>query len=315
MKILIMGGTQFVSKSLATFLISKGHNVSIFTRNKLVLSYNGIQNHFIGDRRKSSDLVQLQNANFDIIFDLSAYSLEDIVHLLPSLNKTDLNKYILCSSGAVYPETINMVDENYPCGFNVNWGKYGENKLEVENYLKEYFYNTKIDISIVRPTYIYGPKNNLYREAYFFKRIEEGKSIPVPIGNAKVQFIFIDDLIFIFESLMLKEQLGVQVFNVTHPEELQWSDMINKIAKVMECSVDIRNIDYTNKMEVREFFPYRNCTYLLDTKKLRQYNVWIPDVDFEQGIRKTYEWYLKEKPQLTDLKMKKIEEALLIDGR
>ena len=59
MKILIMGGTKFVSRALAMYLIEKGHEVSIFTRNKAAVDYTGIAKHYIGDRRVLADLRQL----------------------------------------------------------------------------------------------------------------------------------------------------------------------------------------------------------------------------------------------------------------
>ena len=54
-----MGGTQFVSSSLAKYLIEKGYNVDIFTRGINALNYKGYSNHLKGNRKDVNDLTNL----------------------------------------------------------------------------------------------------------------------------------------------------------------------------------------------------------------------------------------------------------------
>ncbi|MBZ9687387.1 NAD-dependent epimerase/dehydratase family protein [Clostridium estertheticum] len=73
MKILVMGGTEFVSSSLTKYLISKGYIVDIFTRGIKSIKYNGIRKHLKGDRKSIEDLkVNISNEKYDYIFDISA---------------------------------------------------------------------------------------------------------------------------------------------------------------------------------------------------------------------------------------------------
>jgi nucleoside-diphosphate-sugar epimerase len=51
MDVLIMGGTNFVSKSLAKYLILQKYTVDVFTRGNKLLDYIGVKNHIIGDRK------------------------------------------------------------------------------------------------------------------------------------------------------------------------------------------------------------------------------------------------------------------------
>lgn len=92
-----------------------------------------------------------------------------------------------------------LVQEDFERGENHNWGEYGLNKKEAEDFI----INSGVTYAIFRPTYIYGENNNLYRETYFFDRISNEKEIPMPFGNnTRTQFIHIDDLVRVFESAM-----------------------------------------------------------------------------------------------------------------
>ena len=103
MKILVMGGTEFVSSSLTKYLISKGYIVDIFTRGIKLIKYDGIRKHLKGDRKSIEDLkVNISNESYDYIFDISAYVKEDVEKLVAILNKDNLKRYVFCSSGAVY---------------------------------------------------------------------------------------------------------------------------------------------------------------------------------------------------------------------
>lgn len=311
MKILVMGGTGFVSSSLVKYLISKGHNVDIFTRGKRKLEYSGISTQHIGDRSCIEDLNNsIKNIEYDYVFDISAYNLLDVENLFKALNRKKLKRYIFCSSGAVYEPSETIINEEFKTGDNANWKDYGLNKLKAEKYLIDLNKNENVPIVIFRPTYIYGPYNDLYRESYVFDRLHSGRDIPIPAGNTKVQFIYIDDLIKVFESSMYEKKVVGQVYNVTNPEIITWSQYVNLAMAVTKKDVNIRYIYESAAVNTREYFPFRNCTYLLDISKLKKDNLYIPKINLLEGLGISYKWYLEKQPKLEDKRMNKIEYVL-----
>ncbi|MBP2652158.1 MAG: NAD-dependent epimerase/dehydratase, partial [Firmicutes bacterium] len=58
MQALVMGGTEFISKNVAKYLISKRYSVDIFTRGVKPLTYQGVNAHITGDRLNIEDLRQ-----------------------------------------------------------------------------------------------------------------------------------------------------------------------------------------------------------------------------------------------------------------
>ncbi|WP_313758681.1 hypothetical protein [Tissierella sp.] len=101
-----------------------------------------------------------------------------------------------------------------------------------------------------------------------------------------------------------------QAYNVTHPESVSWSEYIDIVMKIVGKKVNIQKIDSKLNINSRQYFPFRDCTYLLDISKLRKDGLSNPKITLTEGLKRTYEWYCKEKPSLNDKKMIRIEEVL-----
>ncbi|MCB2299318.1 NAD-dependent epimerase/dehydratase family protein [Clostridium tagluense] len=293
MKILVMGGTEFVSSALTKYLISKGYIVDIFTRGIKPTKYNGIRKHLKGDRKSIEDLkVNISKERYDYIFDTSAYEMKDVQKLIGILNKENLKRYVFCSSGSVYIPSYEMVTEEFTRGENANWGSYGLDKKKAEDYLLGLWKDEKFPITIFRPTYIYGQDNNLYRETYLFDRVTKGLDVPIPNGNEETQFVYISDLVKIFESAIHKDKTVGQAYNVTHPELVTWQQLVETTMKVVNRKVNIKKVDNRKiNISAREYFPFRNVTYLLDTKKAETDGLYMPQIDLYQGLELAYKWY------------------------
>lgn len=304
--ILVMGGSNFVSSSLAQYLISRGHEVHILTRGLKPINYTGYKEHLICNRKSEDEMTKtLKDKKYEFIFDISAYTKQDVKILLAAMDKSNLKKYVFCSSGAVYKPSNNIITEEFETGENPNWGQYGLDKKEAE----EFIINSSIPYVIFRPTYIYGENNNLYREAYFFHRIKNKQVIPMPCGNnTKTQFIHIEDLLKVLESSIYNEKV-YKIYNLTNPEVVSWQHLINTCGEAAGEKPIIKNIDI-NKIncEARSYFPFRDVTYLLDIKKLIEDGLYAPQISLKEGLERTYSWYAKNKPDLKDNRMDKIEE-------
>lgn len=312
MKVLVMGGTEFVSSSLAKHLISKGYTVDIFTRGIKEIKYEGIRKHLKGDRKLIEDLERnLSDERYDYVFDISAYVKDDVKKLVKVLNRDNLKRYVFCSSGAVYVPSEEMITEDFARGENYNWGSYGLDKKEAEDYLFEMWEIEKFPITIFRPTYIYGEENNLYREAYLFDRISNGLDIPIPSGNKKTQFIHISDLVKVFESAIKADKSIGQAYNVTHPDIITWNTLVNIVMGVVNKKVNTVEVDEEREnINTREYFPFRNVTYLLDTKKSEEHGLYMPKLNLSEGLGITFNYYCKNKPKLKDARMNKLELVL-----
>lgn len=189
-------------------------------------------------------------------------------------------------------------------------GRLRAGKLEAERLLVAERPQRGYSLTILRPAYLYGPGNNLYREAYLFDRLERGHPVPVPAGGALTRFLHIDDFVRLVVSVLEAEPWEAEAFNCAHPEPVGWGDLVRAAAAATDVEPRIVPVDYRGAMEAREFFPFRDQAYLLDAGKAARFGLAKPSVALAEGMRSAYAWYCRERPRLADPKMTRVGEAL-----
>ena len=216
-QILITGGTTFVSKYTAMYFVQAGYDVFVLNRNTKP-QVAGV--HLIdGDRHQLGKL--LQGYAFDAIVDVTAYNDTDVDDLLDTLDT--FGQYILISSSAVYPETgLQPFDEKQPRGYNKYWGAYGLGKVAAEDAAIQ---RTK-DAYILRPPYLYGPMNNVYREAFVFDCARDNRAFYLPRdGKMKLQFFHVRDLCRCVEAIICNAP-SEHIYNVGNQDVISVKDWV-----------------------------------------------------------------------------------------
>ncbi|MBP2645770.1 MAG: epimerase [Firmicutes bacterium] len=315
---LVMGGTEFVGRNLAKYLLSQRYTVDLFTRGIKPLTYQGVNSHLTGDRSHKEDLCrQLGSKQYDVVFDISAYTKMHVKNLLEVLDTAALKRYVFCSSGAVYTSTSSITSESAERGLTLSWGDYGLHKMQAEDYLLDLYQKKNLPVVLFRPTYIYGEENNLYRESFLFDRLAGELPIALPEGTAtKTQFLHIDDFVRTLESAVHIPSAIGQAYNITHPEKVTWPALVQTAAKIVNKCPQIRLVPPVKlkklQITVRDFFPFRDITYLLNIEKLVNSGLHVPQINLSQGLSRAYHWYVTTKPVFNNKGMEKL--ALLTDS-
>ncbi len=253
MKILVTGGTVFVSKFIAEYFANNGNEVYVLNRNTKP------QLHKVKliecDRKNING--RLKGLHFDTVIDVTAYTAEDINTLLDNLESFD--NYVMISSSAVYPEMLEMpFKESDKCGKNKFWGDYGTNKIAAENALIKRVRSAYI----LRPPYLYGEYNNIYREAFVFDCAERNMPFYLPQdGSMPLQFFHVEDLCGFIETL-LKIQPAQKVFNVGN-EPIRIKEWVEYCYAAVGKTPTFINV--TADIEQRNYFPFYDYGYALDT--------------------------------------------------
>lgn len=280
--ILITGGTVFVSRYMAEYFVKKGDNVFVCNRNSRPqpegVTLIESDRHALGD--------QLKPYQFDVVLDVTAYTRQDVECLVKALG--DIGQYIFISSSAVYPETLSQpFQEEQECGPNSIWGDYGTNKLAAENYLLE-----KVPQAyILRPPYLYGPGQNLYREPFVFDCAEEEREFYIPgDGSMPLQFFHVEDLCR-FVQVLLERQPQSHIFNVGNPEAVtigEWAALCYQAV-----GKEIKTVSVDKNHPQRSYFCFHDYDYVLDVSKQRAL---MPDTrPLAEGLKEAYEWYRTHK--------------------
>ena len=277
--VLITGGTVFASRRAAEYYVKKGYNVFVLNRNSRAqpegVTLIEADRHDLGDR--------LRQYHFDVIFDITAYTAADVNGLLDAVGGFD--DYILISSSAVYPEYgPQPFREDAELGENQIWGKYGANKIAAERALMERAPNAYI----LRPPYLYGPENRLYREAFVFECALKDRKFYLPRdGEMRLQFFHVDDLCR-FMDIILDQKPAQHIFNVGNRETVSvrdWAALCyqaaGKRAEFARVDADIPQRDYFS------FYDYEYCLDVTAQERL------MPDTKpLDEGLRGSFAWYL-----------------------
>lgn len=281
MKLLITGGTVFVSKFIAEYFASKGNDVYVLNRNTKPQLPNV---HLIESDRKEIN-GRLKGLRFDTVIDVTAYTGDDINTMLDSLESFD--NYVFISSSAVYPETLELpFKESDMRGKNKFWGDYGLNKIAAENALIK----RVPDAYIFRPPYLYGEYNNIYREAFVFDCAMRDMPFYLPKGGSMpLQFFHVEDLCR-FTERILELQPTQKIFNVGNSPVTvkEWVEFCYSAAEKIPTFINV-----TEETEQRNYFPFYNYGYVLD---VTAQNALMPKIlPLNTGLRRAYEWYKNNK--------------------
>lgn len=279
MKILITGGTTFVSKYTAEYFVKKNNEVYVINRNSRP-QIDGV-NLIECDRDNLGN--RLKNIDFDLVIDVTTYNEGQIATLLDSLGS--FKDYIFISSSAVYPETnIQPFTEEQKCGANSIWGEYGTNKLAAENQLINHYPNAYI----LRPPYFYGIYENLYREAVAFDCAIADRPFYIPNnGEMKMQFFNVYDLCRFIEIIIEKHPQN-HIFNVGNKEPVsikEWAELCYKVAKKQPQFICV-----DKSIPQRDYFPFHDYEYYLDVTK--QYELMSETMPLEEGLKEEFDWYI-----------------------
>lgn len=284
-RILITGGTVFVSKFVANYYVKKGDAVYVLNRNHRP-QVEGVT-LIEADRHDLKDA--LKAYDFDVVIDVAAYTAEDIHDLLNGLGS--FKEYIFISSSAVYPESNPQpFTEEQGTGANRFWGKYGTDKIAAEEaLLKEV-----PDAYILRPPYLYGPMNNVYREAFVFECAASMRRFYIPReGEMKLQFFHVGDLCRVIDAILEKKPEN-HILNVGNEEMVSVYDWVKLCYKVVGTSPEFVNVNLN--IEQRNYFSFYDYEYRLDVTK--QKVLLEKTIDLEEGLRESWEWYQEHKEEV-----------------
>ena len=290
MKILVMGGTRFVGKSLVQKLILQNHDIDIFTRGN---NPNPKGSNLIkGDRNNLEDILKLKNKKYDIVFDISGRELSQTKILIESINE-NFDRFVYVSSAGVYQDNQELpINEKDPISKDSRHiGKYESEKWLIDN---------KIPFTSFRPTYIYGPGNYNKIENWFFERIISLKKVPIPFdGSLITQLGHVSDLTDAMIKCLSQIKTKNNIYNCSGEKGITIKGLVMICADV--CNIDRNNIELLSfdyrKLDPksRKSFPIRLNHYHTSISKIKEDLNWEPKYNLINGLQNSFQNDFKSK--------------------
>jgi 2'-hydroxyisoflavone reductase len=192
MRMLVLGGTQFLGRHTVEAALASGHDVTLFNRGQTRPELFPDVEKLRGDR--DGDLGALERRSFDAVVDTSGYVPRLVAATLDALG--DVGHYTFVSSVSVYGDVPTPPTEDTPVVELVepteNWREaYGELKADCEDIVRERF----PDAFVPRPGLIVGPWDPTGRFTYWPARLADGGRVLAPApATADAQVIDVRDL-------------------------------------------------------------------------------------------------------------------------
>lgn len=215
------------------------------------------------------------------------------LNLLECCRRHDTGKFIQASTSSIYGENAPFpTAETAPSDKPLQ--PYSASKKGAEAECHAYHYLYDIDVTIFRFFTVYGPAGRPDMAIYRFIRwIAEGEPILLNgDGNQTRGFTYVDDIAR--GSVLGLKKVGYEIMNLGGHESISINDLIRKLEGMIGKKAVI---------EHRPVVKADMLANLADISKARQLLGWDPQVDLDEGLQRTVDWYLREREWLKDIRI------------
>ncbi len=309
MKILVTGGAGFIGANFIHYFLEKYPNDEIVNLDALTYAGNlenlkGVENNSkyefvhgsITDKKLVNELVK----NVDAVVHFAAES-----HVDRSIENSDifvqtnvlgtLNLLEACKNNGNKRFHHISTDEVYGSlkrddpAFNENTpydprSPYSASKASSDHLVRSYFHTHNLPITISNCSNNYGPYQ--FPEKLiplFVTNLIEGKKVPVyGTGENIRDWLHVKDHCIAIDKILREGKIG-ETYCIGGDAEKTNLEITDKILKLM--GRDESSIEY---VEDRKGHDKR---YAINFDKIKNELGWEPSISFEEGIKKTVEWY------------------------
>ena len=179
---------------------------------------------------------------------------------------------------------------------------YAASKGAAELLINSYIVTYGCDILITRCTNNYGPRQ--LPEKLIPKTIilaDQNKKIPIYGSGKNIRdWIFVDDHCDAIIKVLLGGKSG-ESYNISASNELDNITIIKNILTLMNKSTD--NIEFVQDR------PGHDFRYSMNSSKIRKNLKWSPKVNFEEGLKRTINWYLTNESWWKNIDRRMLEQT------
>ena len=312
--ILVTGGAGFIGSHLCDALLAGGASRVVCVDNFFLGKIENLESALQHDRfvlyrddARHFGVLQaiMEKEEIEIVFNMATIALNysffnpfdaymvnvEIADTLLKLLRIGAYKTLIhtSSSEAYGTAQYSPMDENHPTDPTT---PYAAGKAAADLMVHSFYKVLGLDISIVRPFNNYGPRQNAQGSLAAIipataRRIQEGgKPIAEGDGEQTRDFIYVEDTVRGLILAYEKEESRGKIINLGSGKDISINTLLQGICDYMS---------YTGEWEHRPARTSDVRNLCADSKRARELLGFKPQIDFEDGIIKTLNWYIGQK--------------------
>ena len=301
MRVFVTGGAGFIGSHVSRVLLEAGHQVTVFDnlargRRDLVPAGAAFVQADLADEAAVTEALR----GHDAVIHLAGYlevavsvqkpvefavnNIVNSVKLLESMRRAGVGKIVFSSSATVYgvPKRLPLREDD-PLGMQAN--PYGATKVSVEVFLGVYHKLYGFDCIALRYFNPYGPNELCDPETHAVPNIVRAalERRPIPMywkGEQVRDYIYVEDLARAHVQPL--NVTGFEVFNVGSDVGTKVIDIVHAVSSIVGYEAPVDDLG-ERPGDVEALYA--------SSEKLRTKLGWAPQVDLEEGLRRTISHY------------------------
>jgi len=303
MRILVTGGAGFIGSNVTDAFIERGHDVAILDdlssgRRENIHAKARLFEIDVSDGAAvdaclaefKPEIVDHHAAQIDVRDSVTdpvrdaRINILGALSLLQSCTRHGVRKFIYASTGgAIYGEGKDLpASETHPINPEA---PYGASKHAVEHYLHLWKLIHGLDFTTLRYPNVYGPRQNPHGEAgvnaIFIGLMLQGKQPHIFGDGEQVRdYLYVDDVVQ--ANLLALEGGSGETLNIGTGIGTSVNDIVAELNRVLASQLE-PIYEPARSGEVQRIY--------LDAQRARDVLGWSPRVSFNEGLRRTVEWF------------------------
>lgn len=322
MKILVTGGAGFIGSCFVRHILNKYSDYKVINLDALTYAGN-IENlddvkdnknyTFVHGNICDKKLVRDLIAEVDCVVNFAAEShvdrsitgpeifietnVQGTLNLLQNAKELGVDRYLQVSTDEVYG-TLGKTGYFYETTPLAPNSPYSASKASADMLVRAYHETYKMPVLTTRCSNNYGPYQ--YPEKlipFFISQLLKGKKVPVYGDGLNVRdWLYVYDHCAAIDTVLHKGRVG-EVYNIGGHNEKTNMEITRLILEAM--GKDDSSIEY-----VKDRLGH-DRRYAISNDKIQSELGWEPSLTFEEGIKITIDWYLKNQAWMKSIEDKK----------
>jgi len=313
MRVLITGADGFIGSHLTETMVKYGFNVKAFTYYNSFNSWGWLDNLdkevlknvevVMGDIRDPYG-VKTATKGCEAILHLAALiaipfsyvapdayvdtNIKGTLNIIQAAREKNIRTLVTSTSEVYGTAKYVPIDENHPYQ---GQSPYSASKIGADRLAESFYRSFNTPITIVRPFNTYGPRQSARAviPTIITQLLQGAEEIKLGAIEPTRDFNFVEDTANGFIEILKSEKTIGEEINIATGEEISIGDTAKELIRQINPSAKI-------KLDEERLRPEKSEVERLlgANEKIKKLTNWKPKYSFEEGIKKTIEWFKKE---------------------